>query len=183
MTTHYRSSLVGYYQVIQRPVFNFAEMYLSFQQRSPFVVAGDELIRDDLIVDTEDELPYLYLWTLDNNILQIDRIRVALTTSQSSVNLLASARRINLNSMHIYQMLVTYREITHRQAVLSRVALTSLRESILFIHNHRPSALSASLEEFTDNHLSSINTLSDIEAIVLTIESVLILSDNLGQSQ
>lgn len=95
--------------------------------------------------------------------------------------MLDTARRLNMTSTKIYQMLVTYRELTRNQALLAKVTLQSVKDAV---DSKRPSPQPESIRAFTtfvDDHLSSIDTLNDVQAIVLAIETLSALSNNLLQ--
>lgn len=179
MSTLYRSSLVGYYQIIQQPVSNFAEVFLTYIQRSVMTVAHDELVTPDLVVNPDDELPPLYLWTHRDGLFRIENMSIpGLWMSDKSLTL-DVIRRLNITSTKIYQMLVTYRTLTHNQALLAKVTLRSVKEAIDLRRVDPRTESTKMLITFADDHLMSLDTMDDIQAIVLSIETLSMLSCNL----
>lgn len=181
MSTLYRSSLVGYYQIVQRPVSNFSECFLTYIQRSSVTVAHDELVTPDLVVNSEDELPRLHLWTHYEKSLRIDNMSFPGPHMGDWSPMLDTARRLNMTSTKIYQMLVTYRELTHSQALLAKVTLQSVKDAIDLKRSTPQSEPMRTFTAFVDDNLSSIETLNDVQAIVLAIETLSALSNNILQ--
>lgn len=169
----YRSSLVGYYQIVQLPIPNFAELYLTAYQRASPTVAFDELVTPDFVVSSQDDIPTLHLWSYARSNLSIGPISHPITDQRSYRSNLAFARQFNLDSTRMLQMLISYREIVRKQAILSRVVLTNLNDIVSTQSGILQFSSDIRFRDFVMSNLQSAARLEDTEAIVLCIETLL----------